>query len=756
MPRIEIKDLKDVIETARLVLQDSTITKIFKIRYRAAISVYILPGFRETGDTRIMGIDFIEGTSITGNWINETTLITGIDYALYDNYATVDLGYGAATNQPLYRGITIAPLTFRDNSDVYIRYKYQDPDFRPILTNFSGNSNLLRILTAILSSLQTELVVLSGSINNFTLDAVGEDLRRLITLAGIIPSEPASTTGIVRVQNTSVTTALSLSAATRFVAIRGSSYIQFKLVAGSANVGANSTANLNVIAVEPGKQSNVGPYAVTRGFFDQSLTDPFPDYILVSNPPIISGVANLFNNGADTETDNTLRRLYRTTMLAAKSSNHTVVEKAVLTTALVYDVVAFDYNRRKGVSVHHTTLSVQPFDATLLSQTSLSVIQQAALAVAPIGHRIRVEQTMNLYITINTEVFVPSTIIGNTDSTEALIVSSLSEHINSRGIGNDLLPSTLLALITSSIEVNDANFTELTFTEFVSEVPEHDGNIQLSDATGVKQNELMLQIPFNSQPAWETAAYDGINAFLDVANTPVDSRINARVNKAVLDYRNEYRPSPLNVTDFFNSVTELNSRITFNPALDVNDPVVSGEIMGYNYNFYDNIILSGIRIMLSGVVGQKVAVELRIGASPSTATLVHADTQKVITLTSETATMYTIFFTNDQTLNPADQIYWLHIRPDATNTNITSVPVNTSLYPVPFAPEAHIDGQAETTPAAPDGVFQRIFLAASYHAFTRLTGADVYKKLPVPSKSIRAESARLLEINITFKEFIDL
>ena len=231
--------------------------------------------------------------------------------------------------------------------------------------------------------------------------------------------------------------------------------------------------------------------------------------------------------------------------------------------------------------------------------------------------------------------------------------------------------------------------------------------------------------------------------------------VNPLVNRAVLDFNNEFRASPLNIQDYFQSVSVAGTRVNYDVSI-VGDNILTNDDLIVDYNQYDNVTLDGIRVLLNGVDGQKVKIELRVGATATAAALVDADTQQVITLDGGgIPKLYEATFATSQILDPSSNIYWLFIQYDNTNTDVTSLVIDTTNSPVPFNPEIDVDGQFESTPAVPDGTYERAFVRAVYHTWVSLVGSAAYTKIIIPSRSLQSESSRILSTTLTFKEFIE-
>jgi uncharacterized phage protein gp47/JayE len=746
------KSLADLMEISRLLLQDSIIEEQTSIVYHSVQTQYPLPGY-STANRRILTIMALEGISSTGNWITEDNLVLNTDYYPYGATGIVEQGYGASSSQTIYTGIFINTAIFKDGTTIYIRYRYQNPDFRPILTNFSNDSQLRKILSAILNNVHLDVSNLSSTIDSFGIEAKGNDLDRVVGLAGIVRTTGSYTTGRVQVVNSSSTNSFSVTSGTVFTARRGGGYINFRS-SGSINISPLTTAIFQVTSNEIGRANNVGPYAITEVYLSDTLNEKAPSYIVVSNPPILETTENYFNNGSDPEGDIPLKERYLTAVKATKTSSSATIKKAIEDTNLVKDVIIQDINNRKGISQFNVIAVIQSLSGTPLTPTSVALVQNAAIDVMPAGIRLKIEQTMQSYISIVAVVSIPAINLIDTSSVTTNIENAINSYINGLKLGEDIYPSNIIAAIVTVNPVVDAQLTETTITEYVSETYAVDTEIELSNSSGTEQNRIALQLPFNSVVQREVANYDGTNAYLNVTNTPIDERIAPRVNKSVVDHLGLNRPSPLNRFDFFSSVSNSSSRINFNPTGDTSDPIVNGQSVYYDYNHYDNRTIHGIRILLGGVSGQKVKVELRTGSNVDTATLVHADTQQTITLDSESAKLYTATFTNPVTLTPQTNTYWIYVTRDNSNVNKTTIWIDSTNQYVAMNPQFWVDGQYETSPGAPNGTHQRKYIRGHYHSFTKNV-ATVYQKIIIPTRSFYPESSKLLSSTITYVEAND-
>jgi len=755
MVRIQSRSIGDLIEIAKKVLQDSLVTRMESIEYDISTDTYKLDGYSST-DPRIFEIVSIEGLGNDGNWQFNEDLTEGPsnNYQLWDDYTSPEIvedGYGESSGNQVYTGIQLASSLFEDGSTFHVQYRYQNPDLQPELTNFANVSTLTLLFNSLIANDHLTVTELAETIESFGINSSGENLERLASIVGIEKTVASPTTGKVKVTNNSGSS-YSVTTGHRFGALANDGFVLFKPIS-SGSVADGSSSFFDVEAVEAGTRGNVGSYSITYLFINSNLDEETLD-VTVSNPPRdAGGDPNYFTNGTDDETAKSLRKRTQLAFQSVKSASFSPLEEAAIDTGLISDAVAHDQTTKKGLDPYVSLIYAISPSGVLLSPTDLSQIQSAVDEVKPIGSRVTVRQVMNTYVTGDFTIYVPSEVISDTSEIETELDTDLSDWIDTRGIGIDIVPSTLLSIGRGIENVDDMSINFLTITEFVSEVTTLDGQIDLI-SSGTEQNKLALEMPFNSAVKKEVTTYDGIDAFLDVANTPIDERIDPKVNKEVTNHLNESVPSPSNVTDFFSSVTNSATRILYNTTEDQNDPIVAGDDLLVDYNYYNDSLIDGVRIRLGGDNGNQVRVQLYTGEAADLSDLsAVAGTQVDITLDG-TEKVYEAEFSSQANLDPDLNTYWIVIE-DISGTGNSYVPTNSDFAFIPFNPDMKVDGQDESSPASPDGSYELIYRRAIYESYTKLTGSSAYDKIDIPKSSFEPERAFTRDLTFTFETYED-
>lgn len=788
MVRINSKTIDNFLAKAQDTLQNSLIETGYSFTYKTGTLNYVLLGFAINNE-RIYSITSIEGTGflpedyvISGEDLIEGDITQGFDYELYDNYSSpekVPDGYGIAARAQVYTGITIADQTFKDNSIVYIKYKYQNPNYVPILTNFSPNSILRMILTATLLNIQQTNEELTQSINTFGLDAAGDDLNRIATLVGLNRTNAEFTIGQIKLVN-NATSNYSVSTNHRFAAISGGVFLAFAPLT-SISVPRHDGENpgevyIDVTAINSGSYYNVGSNSIVVGFSNQELTASVPNTLLISNPPLGDiGQQNLFNNGTDEETDNDFRKRVSISFSQAKTSSYSTIENAVINTGLVNYVKVYDIDLKKNL----TTNAIQTFVATetgnRISASSFSQILEAIQEIKPAGSRPSIRQILNNFINFNCNIYVDKNTIGDTTDLEISLNELLDEFINTKGIGEDILPSSVVSLLKGVSEVKDIEINSHTITEFSSEAANYTGSIQLA-TTGSANNWVALEIPFNSATNLvnDTEINIGGNAY-DLSSYgdpyPIDTRTQPRINIGVTGYDGIIRPSPLDITDYISGAT-TRTTMNYDPSPDPGDGINTTDEVLFNYNYFDNTKLDGFRVRLNGTNGNVVRFDFGYGTSPDVANFTsildnaNYPAQSEIDVTLDTLDgiekIYDVPFAEQIEMNnfgdspisgenhsPDSKTYWLIIK-HQSGSGDSWVPVNDEQTSVAFSPELRED-------ATVDGVtFETISQKrANWHSYTTYTFADAYKKIIIPSQTDEPEKPISYEHTFNFSLYME-
>ena len=770
MVRINDKNIDDFLAKAQETLQNSLIETGYSFTYSTGTISYVLPGFAINNE-RIFSIDSIEGTGfLPENYLTEGNLIETDDYSLFDGYSIPEIvpdGYGTSSGNQVYTGITIADQTFKDGTIVHIKYKYQNLNYVPILTNFSPNSVLRMILTASLINTQETNSELTQSINSFGLNAGGTDLDRIATLVGLERTEASNTIGQIKLYNNDTVNNYNVSTSHRFVALSGGSFLAFaptgqisvpKWDGTTPHDDRTDFVFIDTTAVEAGSYYNVGSNSISTGFTNSELTSRTPTTLIISNPPLGDiGQQNLFDNGTDEETDDDFRKRVSITFSQAKTSSYSTIENAVINTGFVNHAKVFDIDLKKDLTENVIQTYIATETGARLGSSSISQILDAIALIKPAGSRPSVRQTLNNYINFDFNIYVNQETIGNTTSLETDLNNLIDEFINTKGIGEDILPSTVVSIIKAVSDVKDVEINTNTTTEFTSEVATYNGTITLASG-GTATNWIAIEVPFNSatNTVYDTESNITSDIYeLDVYGDPfpIDDRTQPRINIGVTGYDGLIRPSPLDRTDY-RDAPATRTDMSYDIATLGGDGITTSDLVLFNYNYFDNTLLDGFRIRLGGDADSQVTVDFGYGTDPDsfisiigTPITVNVDDGEKL---YDVPLVSQIDIDNPGTYSPEASNFWLLLK-YIGGTGACHLPVDTTESTLAFSPALYIDDDAAGGGTFSDNTQQR----ANWHSYTTTINADAYKKIVIPSQTDEPEKPISYTHTYSFLLFVE-
>ncbi len=751
MVRVNEKSIDDFLAKAQDTLQNSLVETGHSFTYQTGVLNYTLPGFAVNNE-RIFSIVNIEGVGfLPEDYLTEDDLIEGVDFSLFDNYSSPEIvpdGYGSAAGIQVFSGITIADQTFQDNSIVHLKFKYQNLNFVPILTNFSQNSVLRMILTATLLNIQETNEELVQSIDSFGLLSSGDNLDRLSTLVGLERTTAQFTTGQVKVINNDTVDNFTITTSHRFAAVAGGLFLAFAPLTSGSVPKDGGEVFFDVIADNSGSLYNVGSNSISIGFTNIALTNRVPTTIIISNPTLGDlGQQNLFNGGTDSEIDEDFRKRVSLAFSQTKTASYSTIEQAALSTNLIDFANVFDISLKKDLGLNVVQVFVSNESGVRLSSSSLTLILDAVNFIKPTGSRPAIRQTLNTFINFNFNIFVNQNTIGDTSILESDLNSLIDNFINTKGIGEDILPSSVVSLIKAVSEVVDIEINSHTITEFTSEAPNYDTQIDLSTA-GVADNWVALQVPFNSATFLHNEVESGMSGTLNLDSgahsapndlpVPVDDRTSPRVNIGVTSFDGVVRSSPLDRTDYH--LGGNRNTITYDPLTAGGDEINTTDLVLFNYNYFDNMLIDGFRVRLGGDAGNVVRIDFGFGSNPNTipANFISLITEVDVTLDG-TERLYDFPLSsqlntdNNPTSSPDADNFWLIVKYQS-GSGSSHIPIDSTQSTLAFSPILFEDSDAngETFETSSQK-------RANWHSFTTFSDANAYKKIAIPSQTDEPE-----------------
>ncbi len=605
-----------------------------ELTYLQSTSTYTLANDNITEITAIEGINK-DGYYIppTGTFNNVSALVNNNDYQLtYSGTQTTD-----PKNNVLYSNLVFNNASqFKNNSKVFVSYKYYDSTRLSNITNFQTGSvagMLARNLANQLSNLY--------QINNRTYEAgflslaKGNDLDNHADGWGLTRQNGAFATGIIKLTIGSGGTTLVVNNNYVAVSAIAGQTLGFQItspVTGFSYETAPGTSSYyNVQAVAIGSKYNIGANTVSILYNSASFaTDVTADAnITVSNPILTNdGLLNTFSGGQDIETDDDLRtRIYRKANKLGRASLP-AMKAALEDLDFVKNVKILDYETNPDLDADtFYVYAVGDSGLKLLTDTtSKTNLRNEINEYRPVGTQFSILSPMGIFINFSGTATLFQEDGINTTQTLSAIETNITNYINNLQIGEDVVYSQLIeeAMIVPGVYKFEIN--KLDYTEFATNPYAFNNTDQkiIDNTTGTPTKQWYRQ-DFKWLPSFktETKLYDGNTTYTmtysDIVNSP-----SPYVLLSIQDSDGNYIRDPSYTTNWYTSNSNNSITINANAGTGVGRTLATN--VDYLTFYYENAgtdTIDKLRLKLSNnysTASHSGSVELYIYSGSSSPT----------------------------------------------------------------------------------------------------------------------------------------
>jgi uncharacterized phage protein gp47/JayE len=605
-----------------------------ELTYLQSTSTYTLANDNITEITAIEGINK-DGYYIppTGTFNNVSALVNNNDYQLtYSGTQTTD-----PKNNVLYSNLVFNNASqFKNNSKVFVSYKYYDSTRLSNITNFQTGSvagMLARNLANQLSNLY--------QINNRTYEAgflslaKGNDLDNHADGWGLTRQNGAFATGIIKLTIGSGGTTLVVNNNYVAVSAIAGQTLGFQItspVTGFSYETAPGTSSYyNVQAVAIGSKYNIGANTVSILYNSASFaTDVTADAnITVSNPILTNdGLLNTFSGGQDIETDDDLRtRIYRKANKLGRASLP-AMKAALEDLDFVKNVKILDYETNPDLDADtFYVYAVGDSGLKLLTDTtSKTNLRNEINEYRPVGTQFSILSPMGIFINFSGTATLFQEDGINTTQTLSAIETNITNYINNLQIGEDVIYSQLIeeAMIVPGVYKFEIN--KLDYTEFATNPYAFNNTDQkiIDNTTGTPTKQWYRQ-DFKWLPSLktETKLYDGNTTYTmtysDIVNSP-----SPYVLLSIQDSDGNYIRDPSYTTNWYTSNSNNSITINANAGTGVGRTLATN--VDYLTFYYENAgtdTIDKLRVKLSNnysTASHSGSVELYIYSGSSSPT----------------------------------------------------------------------------------------------------------------------------------------
>ncbi|MHC4374411.1 MAG: baseplate J/gp47 family protein, partial [Planctomycetota bacterium] len=540
-------------------------------------------------------------------------------------------------NNVLYSNLVFNNASqFKNNSKVFVSYKYYDSTRLSNITNFQTGSvagMLARNLANQLSNLY--------QINNRTYEAgflslaKGNDLDNHADGWGLTRQNGAFATGIIKLTIGSGGTTLVVNNNYVAVSAIAGQTLGFQItspVTGFSYETAPGTSSYyNVQAVAIGSKYNIGANTVSILYNSASFaTDVTADAnITVSNPILTNdGLLNTFSGGQDIETDDDLRtRIYRKANKLGRASLP-AMKAALEDLDFVKNVKILDYETNPDLDADtFYVYAVGDSGLKLLTDTtSKTNLRNEINEYRPVGTQFSILSPMGIFINFSGTATLFQEDGINTTETLSAIETNITNYINDLQIGEDVIYSQLIeeAMIVPGVYKFEIN--KLDYTEFATNPYAFNNTDQkiIDNTTGTPTKQWYRQ-DFKWLPSLktETKLYDGNTTYTmtysDIVNSP-----SPYVLLSIQDSDGNYIRDPSYTTNWYTSNSDSTITINVNAGTGVGRTLATN--VDYLTFYYENAgtdTIDKLRVKLSNnysTASHSGSVELYIYSGSSSPT----------------------------------------------------------------------------------------------------------------------------------------
>ena len=427
-----------------------------EVTFVEGTSTYQLKGVTENLSVpTILSIESIEGIRSDGFYAHPTDTYNaiekwteGTDFGLSGSIVATAPAYaGAIAGETMYDYLVWSGSADPKNGSTFlVTYTYFDdgkvinPNRPTSFADGSIGGAFVNAFATVMSNFYNELIEAKKQSHIQT--ATGDGLRLHAENYNVFPVSGTSSSGIVAITNSGVAD-FDVGTAHRFTTA-GVNPVIFRATEPFVTVGASSTVNQNVESLTTGLNQNVGVRTIVSIFDDVSLTSATVD-TTVTNPGVIAGQTNLFNDGSGIEDDEKLRA--RTLSVVNKRGNATkkAIEGAVTALTEIDSANIFDWEDKKSIAtkLYHVFL-VGSADKIIKDPSIISTVNSTIKDVQPVGIKSVIILPIGVYIDLDINLYLERQYFSERTNIEGLVSTVITDYVTALKVGDDVVYSQLI------------------------------------------------------------------------------------------------------------------------------------------------------------------------------------------------------------------------------------------------------------------------------------------------------------------------
>lgn len=662
-----------------------------RIVFSSQTNAYLLDG-AGLGTISIVSITNIEGTRNDGFYAHPTETFNGIDPWAEGTDFVLSGSSGAVA--PSSAGVIAGDTLYdyivwqgsakpEDGTPFFISYKYYDANKtinpnRPISFSPGSIGNAFADAYAnIIGNMYNEL---DNSHNQqFLQTATGEDLELHGENYDLEKRTATASSGYVEVTN-STGGDLDITTSNRFTT-GGFNAIIF-IPQESKTIGNGSSDVVLVQSSDTGFSQNVGIGAINQLYESSDLSIQIQN-VVIHNPGTVAGNTNLFNDGANVESDNDFKDRTKGAINKRGTATKSAIAGAVQNLASVRQARVYDFEDKKSIPkpdiqvfvVGETDKIVK--DPVILSDIGLEIQE-----VKSAGIQYVTSVPMGIYVDISGSVFVDRAFSTLKTTIVAEVSTALTNYVNALNVGEDVVYSRLVEEAMKVSNVKKVAFDELKYSEYAFHPYDQSTTFQCyasgSDGDGTFDRSFGQQFDKLAKGYQDVFTYDGTNTYT-TSGSQISTAVTPSVYIGIQDQAGAWVRDPQYLIDWYSSFGT--NTITIDPT--AGDPFSVSLISGttklmFNYESFENHDVDGLRVLMSGSIGSgasyvDVEISMWSGTTEPTNKIVGTSgTVQVIAGSAE----YEILFGATHTLSGSVKTHWLVI----SGTSLTGTLSGSSVH----------------------------------------------------------------------------
>jgi len=723
--------------------------------YDSSTDSYRLLGSGET-DISIVSIISVEGLQNDGFYKHPTETFQGIgiwtsgsDYILSGSVPTVAPSYaGTLAGTTLYDFFVWKTNLPKDQSEFLVTYTYFDnqkvanPNRPTSYADGSLANAFLSAFSTIVGNMYNELE--NSHKQSFIATATGQDLRLHGEIYDQEPFDASPSSGSVELINYTDED-FEITGAIRFTT-DGIVPVSFKATSfNPIPASGGGGVGVGIITVEStltGFTQNIGVNNISRVYNDVGLTDLVAvTDITVSNPGVINGSSNIFNQGSNEEADEAFKKRLTSTINKRGNATKAAIEGAINTLPSIATSRVYDWEDKKSVAPKNfQVFVVGATDKILTDPTLTASISQEINDVKPVGTRSIIQTPMGVYVDIVADIFIERQYYADRTNIAQLVSTALTTYVNDRAVGQDVLYSKIIEEAMKVARVKNFTISSLRASEYAFHVYEPSNTFLIYGSGATDDNAFAQQFTKMARGYRDVYLYEEV-ALFTTSGTQISGEVTPSVFIAIQDNNNIWSRDPQYALDWYSSNGIGDITIDENAGSGAGVFLVSGTTqLLFDYESYQTHTIDGVRVLLSGAIsGSDIPMGIGIFSG--------ASEPELIALASGSFTAvdgikeYTITFPAI-TLDAGTNDFWLVISGTTVPTNDDKVYVlteNASRIPYGAPINKYYSGAAWVTSPSTD----RYTEAVTFNTF--LTNID----LDVTNFADKSEVAVLNSITTT-------